>query len=136
LLGPPLEQKVGIARAVILTQGLGVLALVIIPLPANLAVLLPLYVFRAVSMNAGLPLVTSFLMSEVSENERGLASALATPPFGLSYGLAITGGIWTSGLLLNTQQYSLQFELAGILHGSGVALFYLFFRRRKSLIHT
>ena len=76
-------------------------------------------------MNMASPLSDSFVMSGISPEDRGLASAINS----IVWRLPNSGSTIIGGLLLQSGMYSLPFFLAGGFYIVSVSSFYILFRK-------
>lgn len=116
--------RLGAVRSVFLVQGLSTLfmfSLAFAPDPLLAGVL---YVIRAALMNMASPIMDSYLMGLVRQEERGFASALNSIVWRMPNSASTVGGGW----LLDRGQYQSPFLIAGSLYAAGVSLFYIMFR--------
>lgn len=127
LIAPTLARRLGIVRAIVLTQGLSTLFMVMVPLSPNYAVAGVVYTIRAFMMNCSGPLAQSVIIGLVAVEERGAASgfgaALWRFPNALS--TSIGAGLMGAGFLV------LPFYIATVLYVFAITTFWVFFKDAK-----
>ena len=124
LAAPPLAKKIGLVRAVVVTQGLSTLFMFATPLFPDYLSASFVYTLRAFLMNMAAPLQNSMIMGLVAEDERGVASGVSAAFWRLpnAFSTSIGASLIGAGLL------STPFFLAGIFYLISIALFWLFFK--------
>jgi MFS family permease len=124
LAAPPLAKKIGLVRAVVVTQGLSTLFMFATPLFPDYLSASFVYTLRAFLMNMASPLQNSMIMGLVAEDERGVASGVSAAFWRLpnAFSTSIGASLIGAGLL------STPFFLAGIFYLISIALFWLFFK--------
>lgn len=124
LASPVLVEKVGRVAAIVVTQGLSIIPLLMIPLTPEFSAFVLLYSLRAVLMNMASPIHTSFMMSIVKEGERASVSGITTTAW--TGGNAISSII--AGHVMNLS-LDLPVYLCGAFYSIATAAFYLFFAK-------
>ncbi len=122
-----LAKRRGPVAAIVTTQGLStafMLSLAFVPNPILAGTL---YVVRAALMNMASPIMDSYLMSIISAEERGFASALNSLIWRLPNSVSTVAG----GIILASGNYELPFFLATGLYAVGISSFYALFRNVK-----
>ncbi len=127
LAAPPLAKRIGLVKAVVVTQGFSTLFMFTTPLSPDYLSASFVYTLRAFLMNMAAPLQNSMIMGLVAEDERGAASGVSAAFWRLPNAFSTSIGASLIGLgLLATP-----FFLAGIFYIISIALFWVFFRRTK-----
>ncbi len=124
ILSPRVSKRLGLFPAILATQGLStafMLSLAVVP-TAVLAI--SLYIVRAALMNMAVPLIDSYLMGIMTQEERGLASAINTVIWRLPNSISTVVG----GFILAAGIFDLPFYLATILYAVAIVLLYSQFK--------
>lgn len=124
VLSPRMASKYGLVNTIVLNQGLSTLFMLSLAFVGGPLLAGVLYVIRAVLMNVASPLMDTLLMSSVSPEERGRASAINAIVWRFPNSITTLIG----GILLTQGQYSLPFFLATGFYVMGISSFYYFFR--------
>ena len=127
LLSARLGRKYGSVRAIVLCQATSTIFMVMIPLVPGAALAASVYVVRAILMNMAGPLADSYLMSIISKEERGLASAINS----IVWRLPNSVTTFVGGALLAAGIFDLPFFLAGLLYIIAIMSFFVLFRNVK-----
>ena len=123
-LAPRLAMKFGLVRAIVLTQGLSTVFMVLVPTSPNFATAASLYSVRVFLMNLSNPLSQSLIMGLVSPDERGMASGISAALWRLPNAASSTiGAVWIGMGLL-----ALPFYIATILYVCSITAFWFLFR--------
>lgn len=124
LAAPSLAKKIGLVKAVVVTQGFSTLFMFATPLFPDYLSASVVYTLRAFLMNMAGPLQNSMIMGLVAEDERGVASGVSAAFWRLpnAFSSSIGASLIGAGLL------STPFFLAGIFYLISIALFWLFFK--------
>lgn len=124
---PNLARRFGLAKSVVLTQGLSLAFMVAVPLAPTFALAGGIYIVRTFTMNVAGPLGTSLIMGLVDKDERGAASGInaAVSRFPNSVSTVIGGYMMRGGML------ALPFYIASVLYSVSICLFWIFFRKAK-----
>jgi predicted MFS family arabinose efflux permease len=125
VVSPRLSRRYGLARSIVLTEGLSTVfmfSLVFIP---NAALAGVVYVVRAALMNMSAPLNDSFLMGITPAGGRGLASSVNTIFWRLPNSFTTIIG----SVILESGNYDLPFLLATIFYAASIIGFYAMFRK-------
>lgn len=127
LAAPPLAKRIGLVKAVVVTQGFSTLFMFATPLLPDYLSASFVYTLRSFLMNMAAPLQNSMIMGLVAEDERGAASGISAAFWRLPNAFSTSIGASLIGLgLLATP-----FFLAGIFYIISITLFWVFFRRTK-----
>jgi predicted MFS family arabinose efflux permease len=97
------------------------LSLALVP---TAALAITLYIVRAVLMNMASPLIDSYLMGIMTQEERGLATAINT----VIWRLPNSASTILGGIILGAGIFDLPFYIAAGLYAIGIGLFYSQFR--------
>ena len=124
VLSPRMASKYGLVKTIVINQGLSTMFMLSLAFVAGPLLAGVLYVIRAVLMNVASPLMDTLLMSSVSPEERGRASAINAIVWRFPNSITTLIG----GIILTQGQYSLPFFLATGFYVMGIASFYYFFR--------
>ncbi|MDV3277939.1 MAG: MFS transporter [Nitrososphaerales archaeon] len=124
---PNLARRLGVVRAIVLTEGLSMVFMVAVPLSPSFPIAGGVYIIRSFLMNVAGPLSTSLIMGLVDPSERGAASGLSAAiwRFPNSLGAGIGGALMGAGFL------ALPFYIASVLYIAAIALFWVLFRDAK-----
>jgi MFS family permease len=125
LLSPKLSERIGNVNAVVVTQIVSIMALVLIALSPNFGVASVFYVIRVILMNMTHPVWTGFFMSLVTEKERASANSVATTSWMVPNALSRP----VAGYILEHLSLDMPFFICASLYSTSSALFYLFFHR-------
>jgi MFS family permease len=126
LASPRLVDKIGTINSIIVTQGLSIIPLVMIPQLVEFEFFILIYSTRAVLMNMASPVTISYMMSVVDENER--ASVLGITAMAWTGGSAISSTI--AGFIMDVS-LDLPIYFCSIFYFLSTALFYFFFRKQN-----
>jgi MFS family permease len=127
LTAPPIAKKIGLVRAIVLTQGISTVFMFATPLSPDFISASFVYTLRAFLMNMANPLQQSMIMGLVAEDERGAASGISAALWRLPNALSTSIGAWLMGIgLLATP-----FFMASLFYVVSIALFWYYFRRTK-----
>lgn len=132
LLAPRFEKKIGVGLTVLTLQGSSVIMMLLVSLSPNYVAAAVLYVMRSILINAPGPIIQSLMMAKMSDSERGLATSVASSPFGVAWGLPNSLSQNLGGGLLQSGRLASPFYVAGGLLTTAIISFYAFFRRSES----
>ena len=124
VLSPRISGRLGVLRAILTTQGLSTAFMLSLALVPIAALAIGLYIIRAALMNMASPLIDSYLMGIMTQEERGLASAVNTVIWRLPNSVSTIIG----GVILAAGIFDLPFYLATALYVSAIGLFYSQFK--------
>jgi MFS family permease len=127
LSGPALAKKIGLVKAVTVTQGLSTVFMFAIPFSPGYGYAGATYTVRSFLMNMATPLEQSMIMGIVFEDERGAASGVNSALWSLPNALSSFVGAYLMGLGLLTAP----FFLAGTFYVASISLFWFFFRNTE-----
>jgi MFS family permease len=127
LTGPALAQKIGLVKAVTLTQSFSTLFMFLIPLSPSFILAGTTYALRSFLMNMANPLEQSLLMGICIEDERGVACGISSAFWSLPNALSSFLGAYLMGLGF----LSAPFFLAGLLFAISIMMFWYFFHGQK-----
>lgn len=124
---PSIARKIGEIRTIVFTEALSVIILITMPF-------LPYYylagiflIIRNFLMNMSGPIMTSFTMSIIPEDERARGSAIIQ----FFDSLPRSFGPYIGGFFMSLGYIDLPFYFTGTLYSISIGLFYLFFRNVK-----
>ncbi len=127
LAAAPLARKIGLVKAIVLTQGISTLFMFSTPLSPDYITASLVYTSRAFLMNMASPLQQSMIMGLVAEDERGVASGVSAALWRLPNALSTSIGASLMGVGL----LAAPFFLASLLYITSIALFWYFFRNTE-----
>ncbi len=117
---PRLSSKFGLLKAIVATQGFSTVFMLSLAFVPDVRLAGGLYIIRAALMNTAGPLGDSYLMGIMSQDERGLASAINTVVWRIPNSITTVIG----GLILATGRFDIPFYLATIFYVISITLFY------------
>jgi len=121
---PVLARRWGPIVAIVTTQAASTVFMVSLAFVPDPFLAGALYTVRAALMNMGIPILDSYLMSIITPEERGFASALNSIIWRLPNSVSTVAG----GLLLAAGEFQLPFFLATSFYVVAIILFYTVFR--------
>jgi MFS family permease len=121
---PRLSSRFGLVKAIVATQGFATVFMLSLAFVPDVRLAGGLYIIRAALMNMAGPLGDSYLMGIMSQDERGLASAINTVIWRIPNSVTTVIG----GLILATGRFDIPFYLATIFYAISITLFYTQFR--------
>jgi MFS family permease len=128
LLSPRISKQLGLFVAIVTTQGVSTAFMLSLAFVPNAVAAIGFYIIRAVLMNMASPLIDSYLMGIMTQEERGLASAINTVVWRLPNSASTIIG----GILLASGIFDLPFYLATGLYVIGIGLFYSQFKNIRA----
>ncbi len=127
LSSPWLARKVGLVKAIVITQASSTLFMFLTPFSPSFALASIVYSARALLMNVASPLSQSLIMGLVAEDERCTASGLSGALWRLPSALSTFVGAWLMGMGLLTEP----FVIASVSYFIAIMLFWQFFKNAK-----
>jgi MFS family permease len=127
LAAPPLAKRLGLVKAMVITQAVSTIFMFLTPLSSNYALAGLIYSIRALLMNMASPLSQSMIMGLVAEDERGAASGISGALWRLPNALSTWIGAWFMGIGLLAEP----FFVAGLFYIVSIILFWVYFRKVK-----
>jgi MFS family permease len=127
LTGPALAKRIGLVKAITLTQGFSSMFMFIIPISPGYVSAGSTYTIRSFLMNMATPLEQSMIMGICVEDERGAASGVSSALWSLPNALSSFVGAFLMGIGF----LSAPFFLGGLLYVASVTMFWYFFRKTK-----
>jgi MFS family permease len=127
LVGPWLAKRIGLVKAITVTQGFSTLFMFVIPFSQSYTLAGVNYTIRSFLTNMANPLEQSMIMGICAEDERGVASGISSALWSLPNALSSFAGAYLMALGF----LAAPFYLAGILYVVSVTLFWYFFRKTK-----
>ncbi len=121
---PRLSTRVGLVKAIVATQGFSTVFMLSLAFVPDVRLAGGLYIIRAALMNVSVPLQDSYLMGIMSQDERGLASAINTVIWRIPNSITTVIG----GLILATGSFEIPFYLATVFYVISISLFYTQFK--------
>jgi MFS family permease len=128
IISARLAKRYGIVQAIVLTQSLATVFMLSLAYAPGALLAGTLYFVRAALMNMSGPLGDSFLMSIISKEERGLASAINS----IVWRLPNSASTIVGGMLLASGDYKTPFILATGFYTVSTALMYILFKDVKA----
>jgi len=124
LVAPRLASRIGTVRGIVITTGISVPLLALIPLAPSFAVSTPFFVARQAMINMNAPLIESLIMRLVNEKERATASGVAQLFWNLpnSFGQPV-GGFMIDKVSIDAPPYS-----TAVFYAVYTTAFWLMFR--------
>jgi MFS family permease len=126
LAGPGLARKIGLVRAITVTQGVSTVFMFLVPLSAGYITAGFAYAFRSFLINMSIPLEQSVIMGIVVEDERGAASGISSAVWNLPNALSSFVGAY----LMAVGLLAAPFFLSGVFYVVSIILFWVFFRKK------
>ena len=127
LASPYIAKKIGLVKAVVVTQATSTLFMFATPLSPNFFAASTVYMVRAFLMNMSSPLEQSMIMGLVAKDERGAASGISTALWRLPNALSSFIGAWLMGIGF----LALPFFLATAFYSASILMFWYFFKDTK-----
>lgn len=127
LVAPLLAKRLGLIKAIVITQIASTVFMFATPLSSSYALAGFVYSMRALLMNMASPLSQSMIMGLVPEDERGTASGISGALWRLPNALSTWIGAWLMGIGLLIEP----FFMAGLFYIVSIMLFWYFFRKLK-----
>jgi MFS family permease len=127
LAAPLLAKRLGLVKAMVITQAASTIFMFLTPLSSNYALAGLTYSMRALLMNMASPLSQSMIMGLVAEDERGAASGISGALWRLPNALSTWIGAWIMGIGLLAEP----FFIAGLFYIVSIILFWVYFRKVK-----
>jgi MFS family permease len=131
-IAPRLAIKLGLVRAIVITQGLSTVFMALVPGSRTFEIAATLYTIRVFMMNLSNPLSQSLIMGLVSPDERGMASGISAALWRLPNGASLTVGAYLIGIGM----LALPFYIATVLYVSAITMFWFLFKDTKLLEET
>jgi MFS family permease len=131
-IAPRLAIKLGLVRAIVITQGLSTVFMALVPGSRTFEIAATLYTIRVFMMNLSNPLSQSLIMGLVSPDERGMASGINAALWRLPNGASLTVGAYLIGIGM----LALPFYIATVLYVSAITMFWFLFKDAKLLEET
>jgi MFS family permease len=127
LIAPLLAKKLGLIKAIVVTQITSTVFMFATPISSSYVLAGFVYSIRALLMNMANPLSQSMIMGLVPDEERGTASGISGALWRLPNALSTWIGAWLMGIGLLTEP----FFMAGLFYLISIILFWFFFRKVK-----
>jgi MFS family permease len=124
IIAPRLATRFGLVRAIVMTEAISTVFMVLVPSSPNFGTAASLYTVRVFMMNLSNPLSQSLIMGLVSPDERGMASGINAALWRLPNAASSTAGAYMIGLGL----LALPFYIATVLYLSAITMFWLLFK--------
>lgn len=127
LVAPLIAKKLGLVKAIVITQLASTLFMFLVPFSPNYALAGFVYGIRALLMNMASPLSQSMIMGLVAADERGAVSGISGALWRLPNALSTFIGAWLMGIGLLSEP----FLIASLLYVASIVLFWYYFRGVK-----
>ena len=127
LIAPLIAKRVGVVKAIVLTQGLSTIFMFLIPFSSTFLIASSFYIMRSFLMNMSNPLNQSLIMGLVAEEERGVASGISSALWRLPNSLSTVIG----AALIGSGMLAEPFYWATLAYIMAIMLFWFFFRKIK-----
>jgi predicted MFS family arabinose efflux permease len=124
-----IAEKYGPVKAIAFTQGTSTIFMLAIPFMPGAAPAAIVYFIRSALMNMAGPILDSYLMSIITSEERGLASAINSIIWRIPNSVSTVIG----GLMFAAGMFELPFIIAAILYMVAISAFFINFRNVKPL---
>lgn len=124
LIAPALSKRFGLVRAIVITQAMSTIFMILTTLPPYFILSAFFYIIRTFMMNASNPLSNSLLMGLVNENERGLASSITAIFWRIPNAISTFIGSY----LMEIGLLDLPFYIATVLYSISIYMFWYWFR--------
>jgi MFS family permease len=127
LAAPPLARRIGLVKAIVVTQAISTVFMVATPLSPDWVGASSVWTVRTFLMNMANPLQSSMIMGLIAPEDRGVASGISGALWRLPNALSTSlgAGLMAAGFLGEP------FFLAGGLYVVSISLFWIFFRKTK-----
>lgn len=127
LIAPPIADRVGKLRLVVITQGLSIPFMIVLGFVPVFAVSVMAYYARNVLMNMSGPIYQNFVMEQVDPSSRATVASLysMTWSFGNSFSPSISGALQVA------YGFGPPFAIAIALYACGILMYWLFFLRKS-----
>jgi MFS family permease len=128
LIAPPIADRIGKLRLVVLTQGLSIPFMIMLGFVPVFAVSAAAYYARMALMNMSGPIYQNFVLEQVDPSSRATVASLHSMTW--SFGRSFTPSI--SGSLQVAYGFGPPFAIAIALYASAIFLYWLFFIRKSA----
>jgi MFS family permease len=123
-MSPRLANRFGLVKAIVLTEGLSTLFMLVVPLSPSFGIAASLYAVRVFLMNLSNPLTQSMIMVLVTPEERGIASGFSAALWRLPNTLSSGVGV----VLIREGLFRYPFYIATVLYVIAIAGFWFLFK--------
>lgn len=123
LAGPPLAQRMGKVRTIVLTQALSIPFLVVMAFAPMLWISALAFVVRYALMPMSAPIYSLFVMEQVAPEDRATVNGWST----MAWNLLFAGSAWLSGQLQVSWGFGPIFAIVCVIYSFGIALQYWLF---------
>jgi MFS family permease len=128
LIAPPIADRIGKLRLVVVTQGLSIPFMIMLGFVPVFAISTMAYYVRMALMNMSNPIYQSFVLEQVDPSSRATVASLHSMIW--SFGRAFSPSI--SGSLQVAYGFGPPFAIAISLYAAAILLYWLFFLRRSA----
>jgi MFS family permease len=127
LASPYIAKKIGLVKAVVVTQSSSTLFMFLTPLSPSFFLASSVYTVRTFLMNMSSPLEQSMIMGLVDKDERGAASGISTALWRLPNALSSSLGAG----LMQIGYLALPFYIATVIYIFSIGMFWFFFKNTR-----
>ncbi len=127
LASPYIAKKIGLVKAVVVTQSSSTLFMYLTPLSPSFLLASSVYTVRTFLMNMSSPLEQSMIMGLVDKDERGAASGISTALWRLPNAISSSFG----AALMQAGYLALPFYIGTVIYIFSIAMFWFFFRNTR-----
>jgi MFS family permease len=130
IIGPKIAGALGgKIRAVVFTQGLSLLFLLIMGFSPFIWLAAVGFLMRGVLMNMAVPLYSAFSMEQIHEREQGTVNSIKE----LAWQVGWAAGPYISGLVQVSYGFTPLFITTAVLYGAAIVFTWVFFGKREHL---
>jgi MFS family permease len=127
VVSPRLARRLGLVKAVVITQAASTIFMVAVPSSPTFTVAASIYLVRTFLSNLSNPLIQSLVMGLVSPDERGTAAGVSASLWRLPNALSTSIG----SSLIAARLLSAPFYIAAMLYVVAISSFWFMFRNAK-----
>lgn len=120
---PPIAKKLGVVKAILITQGSSTLLMFAVPFSPNFAAAGGVYITHSVLMNLSNPFEQSLVLDLVAPEERSAASSISATLWRLPNSI----GTGIGAYLIGAGYLALPFYVVSLLYVVSIGLFWCFF---------
>ena len=127
LIAPPIAERIGKLRLVMITQGLSIPFMIILGFSPAFALVAMAYYIRMALMNMSNPIYQNFVLEQVDPDSRATVASLHSMiwSFGRSFSPSISGSLQVE------YGFGPPFAIASILYACAIVFYWLFFIRKS-----
>jgi MFS family permease len=129
LMGPPLAVRLGgKIKAVVVTQGMSVIFLLVLGFVSNFWLAAAAFLLRAALMNMAAPLYSAFVMEHAAERERGAVNSVMQTVWNVGWAV----GPYVSGAVQQQWGFTPLFVATAILYAGAIGLTWRLFHAAEA----